>query len=336
MKQGILISNLGTPKDPSPKEVGVYLKEFLMDPELFPLPNLIQWFLVNLLIVPKRKYESAKNYEKIWTDRGSPLMFHTEDLLKKLKTYFPNTSIDFCMRYGQPAIASKVDEMISSGVEEILFVPLYPQYAVVTSASSIDTFKKALKKHPHIKYKTLDYFYHETAYIDALVSSYQKNLEGKQFDHYLFSFHGLPKAMIENGSGKGHCLQTKDCCYIDCEKSKKCYLSHCKRTAKAIAEKLNMQEKDYTITFQSRLGRAEWVKPYTEETAIQLAQDGKKKVAVFSPSFVADCIETLEELQIGLEKTFKEQGGEELFVLPCLNSDTKWAEALSSIIKKCQ
>jgi len=330
MKKALLLNNLGTPDAPEPEALARYLKEFLMDEDVITIPYPIRWFLVNLIIVPRRKYESAKNYQKVWTERGSPLMLHTEDLTAKLQSALDGWRVDFCMRYGKPSIASKVAELAKEGVEEIHFLPLYPQFAKATTGSAIKKFQEVMQSYPHIQTKILGAFYFHEDYLEASKQVYETSLPHKNFDHYLFSFHGLPKKDVMRGEGKGHCMVKENCCFIECEQNKNCYVSQCKKTAVAIAKKMGIE--NYTICFQSRLGPTEWVKPYTEDTVIELAKQGVKSVAVFSPAFVADCIETIEELSMGLKETFEEHGGKELFVAPCLNASDEWVHALTKIV----
>lgn len=333
MKTAILITNLGTPKTSSLADVKTYLSEFLMDPDVIPLPFFLRWLLVRGLIVPTRSPKSQHAYLSIWTDRGSPLLFHSQDLKDKLQLKLGiQTKVFLGMRYSQPSLASQLQQIKDEGFEKVLLMPLYPQYSDATTGTTLKAVSAWAKKNNFsVPIKALSHFYWDQNLISNYVNNGKSLLSTFKADHILISFHGLPQKMLKDGLGSGHCYLNNDCCLKVSEKNIYCYRSQAIKTAKHIAEKLQVSEKEYTICFQSRLGRAEWIQPYTQDTIIQLAKAGKKNLLVFSPSFVADCLETLEEVEIGLKKVFIETGGNDLKLVPSLNSSDEWVDTLASL-----
>ncbi|MCB0348093.1 MAG: ferrochelatase [Bdellovibrionales bacterium] len=334
MKTAILITNLGTPKSTSLNDIKTYLSEFLMDPDVIPLPTPLRWLLVKGLIVPTRSPKSQHAYQSIWTDRGSPLLYHSIDLQNKLQDLIGSSAKVFLgMRYSTPSLSSQLEQIRKENFDQILLIPLYPQYSDATTGTTLKAVSEWVSKN---NFKTpiraLSHFYWDANLIDNYVENGKALQENFQADHTLISFHGLPQKMLREGLGKGHCYQSNNCCIEISEKNIYCYRSQAIKTAKHIAEKMQLQDSDYTICFQSRLGRAEWIQPYTQDTIIQLAKAGKKRLLVFSPSFVADCLETLEEIEIGLKQVFIEHGGEELKLVPSLNSSNTWVHTLSKLI----
>lgn len=335
MKTAVLITNLGTPKSTELNSIKEYLSEFLMDPDVISLPTPLRWLLVRGLIVPTRSPKSQHAYQSIWTDRGSPLLFHSEDLQKKLQAHLGSDYTVFLgMRYSIPSIASQLQKIAASTFDRILLIPLYPQYSDATTGTTFKEVQRWVNANSlNQKVEVLSHFYWDPQTIDAYVENGKKVLSQFAPDHILISFHGLPQKMLSQGLGKGHCYTNSNCCVQVSDKNIYCYRSQSIKTAKHIADKLQLNPETYTICFQSRLGRAEWIQPYTKDTIISLAKQGKKKLAVFSPSFVADCLETLEEIEIGLRDTFIENGGEELKLVPSLNSNDSWVKALGSLIQ---
>ncbi len=344
MKKAILLLNLGTPAGPSQKDVKSYLSEFLMDPDVISVPYPIRYFLVNGLIAPLRSKSSAKKYQSIWTDEGSPLLVFSEHINEKLGKSLkvdPNQNIEIksylCMRYGEPSISSVVQQMMADGIDEILLFPLYPQFADATTGTGIKAFKQVISKLKFAgKVQILESYFDDDRYIEACtnhVKDYlsKNNLENS-YDHFLFSFHGLPEKQVKSIS-PGYCLVEKNCCENICEKNKYCYKSHCINTANLISKKLDL--KKTSISFQSRLGPVEWIKPYTSDTVIELAKSGLKNIAVFCPSFTVDCLETLEEIQIEVKEEFIENGGETFHYIPCLNSQPDWIDFIKLKSLEC-
>lgn len=330
MKKGFLLIQLGTPKSPSTKHVRRYLRQFLSDPLVIDIHPVKRWLLVNLIIAPIRSIFSARKYKKIWTSSGSPLTLHTEELVSRVRQkisedYF----VDFAMRYGEPSIEQVIKRFLDQGIEHIKVLPLYPQYASSTTQSSLNELDRVLKKierKPLIE--ILPPFYGQEEFLEAWVKVGKTYVEGMKAQHILFSFHGLPESQIKSLDEFASCLSNQNCCDQITEKNKNCYRAHCFATARGIAQKLELPEENYTVTFQSRLGSVPWIKPYTDEVLEELAIAGVKTILVFSPSFVADCLETLEEIQIGEEKKFLKMGGERLTLVPSLNSNSAWVESV--------
>jgi ferrochelatase len=334
MKTAVLITNLGTPKTVELKSVKEYLSEFLMDPDVIPLPTPLRWLLVKGLIVPTRSPKSQHAYQSIWTERGSPLLFHSQDLQQKLQKHLGSDYKVFLgMRYSTPSLASQLELIAKEKFDRILLLPLYPQYADATTGTTLKAVNNWVKTHslPQ-KVEALTHFYWDPHVIDCYVGNGEKILSGFAPDHILLSFHGLPQSALSNGIGKGHCYATSNCCLQVTEKNINCYRSQSLKTAKHIADKLQLSPGTYTTCFQSRLGRAKWIQPYTKDTIVELAKAGKKKLLVFSPAFVADCLETLEEIELGLRDTFIEHGGEDLKLVPSLNSNDDWVQALAGLV----
>lgn len=333
-KQGVLLINLGTPKSTSPEDVGIYLKEFLMDPLVIDIPYLARWILVNWLVIPKRKFASAKLYENIWTAKGSPLLFHSEDLTRELGKAL-DMPVWLAMRYGQPSIESAIDKVRASGVTDLIVVPLYPQYSLSATESSIVQVKKLLHQHGlgQLNVDFLPAFYNEDTYLDAVAEISKPYLDDFAPDKVLFSFHGLPERHVKKTDLSGnHCLQLEGCCEVLIPANKNCYRAQSFWTAKWLAKRLGI--KDYVVGFQSRLGRTPWIQPYSDHFYESLPKEGVKRLAVISPSFVADCLETLEEIGIRAVEQFREAGGSELLLVPSLNSNPIWVRALKTMIEE--
>lgn len=332
-KTGILLFNIGTPRSYEVNDVKEYLLDFLMDKDVINLPFLIRWPLVHGIIVPKRAPFSAANYKKVWMPEGSPLWVYSKHFAEKLQTELGSGySVKLGMRYSEPSIEKSLLEFAAEKVDSILLVPMFPQYAEATTGSVLKEFQRAKKKH-HIQIptKTLRDFYQDKSFIDPSVEILEESLENKKIDHYLFSFHGLPESHVRKNEG---CLRSEDCCFEKSACEKPCYRAQCFATATRIAESLNLPASHWSVSFQSRLGRAEWLKPSTEHSLEILAKTEKKNVAVICPSFVADCIETLEEIAIGGAETFKHAGGDNLYVIPCVNEDERWVKGFASLLKE--
>lgn len=333
-KTGILLINLGTPKSPSTRDVRTYLREFLSDPYVIDLPAIARYILLYCLILPLRPFKSAKAYKKIWTDQGSPLLVESVNLRDQLqKTLGSDYEVVLGMRYQQPSIEIALRKLQQQACDHIILAPLYPQFALSTTQSSLEKVEAILKKinyHPNIN--TVKPFYDNTHFIDAYASTI-KSYHNPQSDCLLFSFHGLPTRHIE----KVHCEHTAHCnnnndCPVVTLRNQNCYRAHCFQTARAIARALELTREQYQVSFQSRLGRTPWIKPYTDETLTQLARAGHKNITIVCPSFVTDCLETLEEIGIAAQEQWQALGGEKLTLVPCLNSDPSWVTALKKII----
>lgn len=335
-KIGLLLINLGTPDDPEPKQVAKYLREFLMDPLVINMPELFRWFLVNLIIVPFRSKKSSHAYKSIWSQKGSPLMFHTKSLCEEVSQILgKNYVVQFAMRYGRPPIARCFRKFMSESVECVVVIPLYPQYAESTTLSSIKVIREVLKFAKFEKpVKILREFYQVQEFIDAETEILRQSMGTRNFDHFVFSFHGLPVSHITKVAPESKDCLTNETCKDLCNPL--CYRGQCYLTAKSIARQLGLAESNYTVTFQSRLGRQKWLTPSTEETVINLAGQGKKNIFIASPSFSTDCLETLEELGIQLRECFLKAGGENLHLAPCLNAKYEWSHRLAEIVQRIE
>ncbi|MEX0721776.1 MAG: ferrochelatase [Balneolaceae bacterium] len=332
---GILLVNLGSPDSYEPDDVKVYLREFLMDKRVLDAPNTIRKMIVEGFILPFRPEESAEAYELIWWDEGSPLIVITRQVLKKLKQRLGDSvPVSIGMRYGNPSIEAGVEDLLAQNpdLENIFLIPLYPQYAMATSETVIEKMKEVmLENYPQLKTIIKDPFYDDLLYVKALAESIRPYLT-EDIDHLLFSYHGVPERHIKKRDITGdHCLKCEDCCNVNSPAHKFCYRHQDYKTTQNVAEYLNLENQDfsYSVSFQSRLGIDPWIKPSTEEELTRLAEEeGKKKIAVACPAFVSDCIETLEEIGIRGKEDFIEAGGENLVLIPCLNDNELWIDAL--------
>ena len=335
MKTGILLINLGTPDSPSTSDVRKYLREFLMDPLVIDINPIARWILINLIIAPIRGPKSAKLYKAIWTKEGSPLLTNGVALKAKLQTELgDHFLVTLGMRYQNPSIQSALKELQSAGVTKIIAIPLYPQYAAASTASSIESMKKevavlGLKQ----EVKIIPHFYQREEYLNALVAS-ANGLNLENYDHVLFSFHGLPERQILKNDklmGDGKCA-FGSCCETSRPENHFCYRANCVQTANEIAKRLAIKKENFTIAFQSRLGKDPWIKPYSDFEIIRLAKEGKKNILAFSPAFVADCLETIFEIGTEYNELFRENGGESIKLVPSLNTNPEWVAGLKKII----
>lgn len=333
---GVLLVNLGTPDSPSIKDVRKYLLEFLLDPKVIDLPWLQRNLLVRGIIVPFRTANSAKCYKAIWTKNGSPLLFHSKNLQAKLqKLLGENFIVELSMCYQSPSIKSGLENLKRAEVKKIIVLPLFPQYAEASTGSVIQKVKDEIQK---MKMSSEIVFIKDFYANEKMIKSFCENANKygiDNFDHLLFSFHGLPERQIKKTDPSNHCFQNKNCCDSIAEKNRFCYRAQCFTTAKLLVEKLNLPEEKYTICFQSRLGKDPWIKPYTDKVIHQLAEQGVKKILVFCPAFVADCLETVYEISVENSEIFKNSGGEKLQLVESLNSNDLWVEAVKEMIMNC-
>ncbi|MCX8080521.1 MAG: ferrochelatase [Bacteroidia bacterium] len=334
-KKAALLINLGSPESPAVSKVGNYLKEFLNDPRVIDIPQPWRWILVNLFIIPLRKFNSAKLYKSIWTEKGSPLIVYTESLVARLQEMAdkiqPQLVFDYAMRYGKPTIHDKLHELCGNSSEILLF-PLYPQYASSTTASCLDeAFSFFKERQAHVPVKTISFFFHLNFYINAKAELIQR-YHPHQFDAVIFSYHGLPNRQIKKCSlEQNYCCFSQHCCESWGEKNYFCYKAQCHRTTRLLATKANIPvEKCYTA-FQSRLSN-DWLEPFTDRTLVELAQSGKKSVLVVSPAFVSDCLETIHELGVEYKALFLQNGGEKYEWVRALNDEDVWVKNLFEFI----
>ncbi len=336
MKQGILIVNLGTPNSTSEEDVRVYLKEFLSDPYVIDIPALFRWALLKFFILPKRPAESAEAYKKIWTKRGSPLMFHTQDYCKALEKEL-RILVACSMRYQNPSIKEGVRQLMEAGVGHIVAWPVFPQYSLAayeTAAVKIRAEVKALGFTG--KLDLVPAVFDNPLFTGAFATVAKESTEAKGFkaDHYLMSFHGVPERHCRKTVDKSYpCTKEKDCCDVLRSENINCYRAQCFASAKMIAEEMGLDRTQWTLGFQSRLGRTPWIQPYTDELLPKFAAQGIKKLAVLCPSFVSDCLETLEEIQMRAKEDFVEAGGEDLYLVPSLNASKVWVKNSAEILR---
>jgi protoporphyrin/coproporphyrin ferrochelatase len=333
-KTGLMLLNLGTPDSPEPEAVGRYLKQFLMDRWVIDIPYLFRWILVNLLIIPKRKFSSAEAYRKVWSERGSPLLTYSNDLTDAVRKKMPEYKIVTAMRYGNPSVEHAFHELKQAGCTDFAVVPMYPQYAESSTRTAIDECIKVAKK---LKITEKIWFsrafYEHPKFIEAYSAVLSKVLNGTNPDHVLFSYHGLPERHIRNLDQTGrHCFASENCCDAITDANRNCYRAQSFATTRAIVKKLNL--KNYSISFQSRLGRTPWIKPYTDVVIQEFPKRGIKKLVVLTPSFTADCLETVEEIGIRAKEEFLAAGGESFTRVPCLNSEEIWVDAVVEILKE--
>ncbi len=317
---GILLVNLGTPKDPSTAAVRHYLKQFLSDPRVVEIPRLIWLPILYAFVLTRRPAESAKLYKTVWREEGSPLLYYSEKqqaiLQQEMNSRFKGKVIvELAMRYGEPNIKSALEKLRRQGARRILVLPLYPQYSATTTATTYDEVNRVLSRWRYLpEMRFVNHYHDNEAYIKALARSvkthWAKHPRGQLL---LMSFHGLPKRNLELGDP---------------------YYCHCQKTARLLAQKLELKEDEFLVTFQSRFGKAEWLKPYTDKSLEELPSRGIKQIDVICPGFPADCLETLEEIKIQNGKTFMQAGGETYRYIPALNYHTDHIHTLSDIIQQ--
>ena len=337
MKTGILLINLGTPDSPSTRDVRIYLRELLSCKRVIDINPLARWFVLNLLILPFRPRKSARAYKKIWMDEGSPLLVFSEKLKTALLEQFAGKDIplEFGMQCRKPSLQNAIAKLRGQNCDQIIVLPLYPQYASSSYGAAIEDLYKVILNDWNMPYlRIIPPFFSDSRFIDAWAKIGLPYIEKKP-DHVLFSFHGLPLRHLKKSDYTGKwCQNDYSCCKELIDENRNCYSAQCYQTAKLIAKSLKIEEEKWSVSFQSRLGRDEWVKPYTEPHLKELAERGMKRVVVFCPSFVADCLETIEEIGISAAEHFKEYGGEELKLVPSLNNHPEWVRALTSIIQQ--
>lgn len=333
---GVLLVQLGTPDSPKVKDVRKYLKEFLNDPRVIDIPYLLRKLLVNLVIVPFRAPKSAKIYKELWELSGnkSPLLEHTNNLTNKLNKAFEGSEVEvhMAMRYQNPSIQSVLNTMRLKNYDHIIVLPLFPQYASASSGSAIEEVLRIIKSWWVIpKLTFVSQFWDNSGYIDSLVNNAKKfNLQ--DFDHILFSYHGLPERQVDKVY-EGKALCTDQPCETELnEKNKFCYKATSYATTRLIAQRLNLQESDYTVCFQSRLDK-KWLRPFSDEIIQELGKKGLKKILVFSPAFVADCLETVIEIGTEYQEIFESVGGLKIQLVPSCNSDDVFVKGMEQLIR---
>ena len=317
--------NTGSPDEPTEAALRVYLKEFLMDPFVIDIPFLLRYALVHWAILPKRPAESAKAYKEIWSKNGSPLIHYCRQLAQELESRI-NNPIEMVMAYGNPSVPDGVEKLLKQGVDEICLLPMFPHYAMATSGGCTALVKKKIAGRATLR--VAPPFYLEPTYVQPIA----KSLQGVE-EHILFSYHGLPERHIKKTDPTGsHCLSSPDCCKTASPAHATCYRHQCFETTKAVTKTAGISPDQYSLSFQSRLGRDKWLDPSTEETLQKLPTLGKKNLAVICPAFFCDCLETLEEIEMRGRKTFMEAGGESFRMVPCLNDSPAAFQCLETLM----
>lgn len=335
---GLLLVNLGTPAAPEAGAVRRYLREFLSDPRVLDINPVGRWLLLNLFILPFRPAASAEAYRKVWTERGSPLLFYSQDLLELVRARLPGVQVELGMRYQEPSLARALERLRAGGCDRVAVFPLYPQYASSSTGSSVEELWRlagTLWNTPALQ--VVPPFYDHPAFLDAFTRVARPVLDELSPDLVLMSFHGLPERQVQKSDEAGlgrHCLAAPGCCDAIVDANRMCYRAHCYATARGLAERLGLGPGRHEVAFQSRLGRTPWIRPYTDVRVRELAAAGKRRIAVICPAFVTDCLETLEEIGMRLRDDFRAHGGEELRLVPSLNATDAWADALVAIARE--
>ncbi|GAA4426387.1 ferrochelatase [Pontibacter saemangeumensis] len=332
-KIGVLLVNLGTPDTPNTPDVRKYLREFLLDKRVIDIPAIPRYALINGVIAPFRAPKSAKVYKQLWTERGSPLLYHGLDLQKKLQAALGDGyHVAFGMRYQSPSIGRALEELREQSVDRIIVLPLFPQYASASTGSVQDKVMEIVKDWwviPSINF--ISSFCDDPGFIKSFAQLGRQHMAQDTYDHVVFSYHGLPERQVLKGSDKGYC-QLGACCNTYNKRNKYCYRAACFATSRLLAAELGLSEDQYTVSFQSRLLKDPWLQPYTDEVLKTLPAKGIKKVLAYSPAFVADCLETTIEVGDEFKHMFLEAGGEKWQLVESLNSEPMWVEAVKEMV----
>lgn len=337
-KTGILLVNLGTPLSTDLPDIKNYLREFLSDPFVIDLPTPLRWILVNGIILKVRPRKTQHAYKSIWTEEGSPLLV----LSRRFEAAFSAVAraakfegpIELAMRYSSPSLKEGLQKLKKGGATEVIAVPLYPQYALSSTETVVQKLKE-LAPEFELPLTFVPAFYKDPEFIRALVESVHASGALKRCDHLVMSFHGLPERHVKktDGCGGRHCLSKPDCCEVIDSKNENCYRAQSVQTARLLAQELGLKSDQWSLGFQSRLTR-KWIQPFTDKIIEELPSRGIRKVAVICPSFVTDCLETLEEIGMRAKEDFVSRGGEHLELIPCLNDQKSWAEACWSLTQR--
>jgi ferrochelatase len=333
---GLLLLNLGTPDAPRTREVRRYLREFLSDPRVLDVPAVARFLLLHLVILPRRPRQSAAAYRKVWRSDGSPLLAHGRALQAALTEELgPSWSVELGMRYGEPSTAGAVTSLLRR-VDRLVVLPLYPHAAASSTGSSLAKLFEVLGERWDVPpIAVVPPFHSEPAFVRAFAEVGRPVLDGARPDHVLFSFHGLPERHVRRSDPTGAtCLASETCCDVLGPANAGCYRAQCFATARLLAVEIGLAVGAHSVTFQSRLGRTPWIRPYTDHAVSKLAGQGVKRLVVFCPGFVADCLETLEEIGLRLREQFLAEGGEELALVPSLNAHPSWVTAAAELARR--
>ncbi len=332
--KGFLLINLGSPDSTSIPDVKKYLDEFLMDKRVIGKSYWFRWFLVKIIILNTRPRKSAKAYKKIWWKEGSPLIVLSQRLFEKIKKLI-KIPIALAMRYGSISIVKGLKELNDYGVKEVVVLPLYPHYAMSSYETVVEKVKKEVKLNfPSLKLKIIKPFYKNKNYIKLLSNKIKETISKIEYDHILFSYHGIPVSHLKiSDPTNKHCYKIKNCCSVSSQAHETCYKHQVLETTELIVKALNIDKDKYSNAFQSRLPNEAWLKPYTDNELERLAKKGIKNLVIVTPAFVTDCLETLEEIAMEGKEEFLEAGGENYHYVPCLNDDDDWAKLIASWAK---
>ncbi|MBB65107.1 MAG: ferrochelatase [Waddliaceae bacterium] len=326
-KTVVLLVNLGTPRSASNSDVKTYLNEFLTDGRVIDIPWLARQLLVRGVIVPRRYKESAGIYRQLWTENGSPLLHYGKEVRRLLQDRLGERFVvRLAMRYQEPSLLNELECIRKEGYQKIVVLPLFPQYASATTGSVHQRVMETVSTWRNIPECTLLQSYPEQKKMIQAIAEQAKKKDIASYDHYIFSFHGLPESQLRKSDDR--CLKDSDCC----KRSNSCYRAQCYRTARAIIRELDLEATDCTVAFQSRLGSDPWIKPYAEDLIKTMPKKGKKKLLVFSPAFVSDCLETTIEIGVEYAHLFRECGGDTLDLVESLNDHPLWIEALEELV----
>ena len=332
MKTAVLLVNLGTPDSPSVADVRSYLRQFLNDPRVVDLPWLVRKILVNLIIVPFRAPKSAKIYQKLWTEEGSPIILHGERVQKLLQQRLgEDYLVELAMRYKNPSIPDALERVRQSNPDQIIVLPLFPQYASASTGSALQEVMDIVRKWwviPNVDF--ISQYWDDPGFISALVER-GKEYDWRDYDHVLFSYHGLPERQVDKVYDTGQC-RDRDCNQQVTEENKYCYKATCYATTRLLAGGLGIPDEHYTVCFQSRLDKR-WLEPFADKMVVEQAGKGAKKLLVFSPSFVADCLETTIEIADEYQLLFEQHGGDRIQLVESLNDHPAWIDALTKLIR---
>lgn len=328
--KGVLLVNLGSPDSTDPADVKTYLDEFLMDERVIDVPKWLRTFLVRGIILNTRPKKSAAAYARIWWEEGSPLIVLSERLQEKVQQ-FTSVPVALAMRYGNPSIQQGLRELHDQGVTDVLLIPLYPQFAMATTETILVLAEELRKQYfPQMRFTNIPAFYNHPDYIKVLAASISDALRDKSWDHLLFSYHGVPERHIKKSDvTRSHCAIDGKCCNTPSPAHQFCYRHQCYATTREVASIMGLEEGSYSTSFQSRLGFDPWLQPYTDKTINAYAEKGIKNLAVVTPAFVSDCLETLEEIGLEAKEEFLHHGGEAFHLVPCLNDREDWVKVLS-------
>ncbi|MBS1598228.1 MAG: ferrochelatase [Bacteroidetes bacterium] len=335
-KRGVILMNLGSPDSTEVKDVRRYLMQFLMDKRVIDYPYIFRKILVGAIIVPFRASKSAEAYKTIWTKEGSPLIVFTKQLRDQLQMSVTEP-VAVAMRYGNPTMEAAYKYVLDQmpDVEEVLAIPMYPHYAMSSYETAVEHAREIYRKKKYrFNLQFVKPYYNDRDYIHALSEHMRPYLQ-QDYDHILFSYHGIPESHLKKTDVTGHhCLQSADCCQVNSTAHATCYRHQCLQTTKLVTEQLQIPKNKYSYSFQSRLGREEWLKPYTDFRLQDMPKEGIKKLLIICPAFVSDCLETLEEIAIRGKESFLSSGGESFEMIPCLNTDQLWVDAIAKWVNE--